>query len=91
MRSIEHNLKVAKPTYLTFLKAIDPAMFRWVQYVGLEASDRGLFFKFKSSQNSLSFTTYAGVNVGDTSFLLLGRSDEIYKYFKAIKIEHRLY
>lgn len=84
-------MKVAKPIYLTFLKAINPAMFRWVQYVGLEVDERGLFFKFKSSQNSLSFTTYAGANVNNTEELLRGRTNEIYDYFKALKLEHRVY
>lgn len=76
---------------MTFLQAIDKSMFRWVQYVGLEVEDRGLFFKFKSSQNSLSFSVYAGVNVGDTSFLLQGRTDEIYEHFKAIKVFNGVY
>ena len=79
---------VAKPTYLAFLKAINPSEFQWIQYVGLEVNPRGLFFKFKSSQNSLSFTTYAGVNINDTEELLMGRSDEVYEYFKALKLEH---
>jgi hypothetical protein len=58
---------------------------RWIQYNGVEKDGSKIFFKFKSSQNSLSFKVYGGVNINDIYELLMGKSNEIYDYFKELK------
>lgn len=84
---INHNLEVARPTFIYFVKNMNKELAQWLQYSGLETEGSKLYFKFKSSQNSLSFKVYAGVNVGTTETLLLAKTDEIYYYFRNLKYE----
>ena len=85
MEHINHNLEVAKPNFLYFIKNMDEELYRWIQYNGVEIDGSRIFFKFKSSQNSLSFKVYAGVNIGDIYYLLNGKTNEIYNFFKKLK------
>ena len=85
MQSISHNLEVAKPVFVWFIRNIKPEISKWIQYNGVNFDERGIFFKFKSSQNSLNFEVYAGVNIGDIGFLLTAKTNEIYQYFRALK------
>jgi hypothetical protein len=85
MKIIEHNLEVAKPMFAYFIKNMSSELAQWIQYKGAEVDGSRLYFKFKSSQNSLSFKVYAGVNVGDVEMLLNVNSNDIYNYFREIK------
>lgn len=85
---IAHNLEIAKPNFLYFIVNINKEIAQWIQYKGVEVKDDQLFFCFKSSQNSLSFKVYAGVNVNDIFYLLQSKSNEIYEYFKQLKYQN---
>jgi hypothetical protein len=87
-KAIQHNLNVAKPSFLSFIKNIHPDMARWIQYAGVEDEKGSIIFKFKSSQNSLRFEVYGGVSINDVFELLRGSSDEIYDYFRNLKYDH---
>lgn len=87
MKNISHNLTVAKPNFLYFIKNMDKELFQWLQYNGVELEGSQIYFKFKSSQNSLSFKVYAGVNVNDTYHLLRGKTIEVYDFFAKLKHE----
>lgn len=84
-KRIEHNLECAKPVFERYVKAIDPSISKWLQYVGYEINGSNLVFKFKSSQCSLRFETYAGVYFEWHDELLLGQFNEIYNYFRSLK------
>lgn len=84
-KDIEHNLKCAEPAFRKFIYNIDPLLSKWIQYTGTQIEGSQLYFTFKSSQNSLSFKVYAGVNIGNTEFLINAQSNEIYEYFKSLK------
>ena len=88
MKDINHNLEVAKPKYLYFIKNMDKELSQWIQYNGVEIDGSKIFFKFKSSQNSLNFKVYGGVNINDIYHLLSGKSNEIYDFFKKLKYEN---
>ncbi len=82
---IGHNLRVASPAFLRFITNMDSSLSRWIQYRGVE-NDRGsLYFLFKSSQNSLNFKVYAGVNIHDIYDRLDIRFNDIYHYFRDLK------
>ena len=88
MEKIKHNLNVATPEFIYFIKNMKTELSQWIQYCGVEIENESrIIFKFKSSQKNLSFTIYAGVNTGDIYFLLRGKSNEIYDYFRALKYE----
>ena len=87
MKDINHNLQIAKPSFLYFIKNMDKELTQWMQYNGVEIEDSKIFFKFKSSRNSLSFRVYGGVNINDIYFLLNGKSNDIYDFFKELKYE----
>ena len=82
---IQYNLEVAKPKFLYFIHNLNYELRQWIQYNGLTVEGNKLYFKFKSSENSLSFKVYAGVNVGNIEFILDARTNEIYEYFKQLK------
>lgn len=88
MKDITHNLEVAKPMFLYYIKNMDIELSRWIQYVGVDNERGKIFFKFKSSQNSLNFKVYAGVNINNTYEALRGESNKIYEYFRNIKYEN---
>ena len=88
MRDINHNLEVAKPNFLYFTKNMNQELSQWIQYNGVEKDGSKIFFKFKSSQNSLNFKVYGGVDVNNTYELLSGKSNEIYEYFKKLKYDN---
>ena len=86
LQSIQYHLDVAKPLFIRVMRdEIQPKAGRWIQYQGYEIIGDTVYFRFKSSQNSLSFLVYGGLmnpNLeGDISFLY----SEIYEYFKALK------
>lgn len=85
--TITHNLEVAKPNFLYFINNMTPEISRWIQYRGVTVDGSRILFDFKSSQNSLSFSVYAGVNVGNTEDVLLSKSTEIYDYFRTLKYD----
>ena len=63
---------------------MDKELSQWIQYNGVEIDGSKIFFKFKSSQNSLNFKVYGGVNMNDIYRLLMGKSNEIYDFFRII-------
>lgn len=87
MRDISHNLEVTNPLFRYFINNMNEELSRWVQYDGVEVIGSGIFFKFKSSEVSLRFSVYAGVNTPNTYELLKGRTNEISDYFRALKNE----
>jgi hypothetical protein len=88
IKEIEHNLEVAKPLFLAFITNMNPSLARWIQYRGFEIKGSGLVFNFKSSQNSLSFSCFAGVAMPDMETKLFVFNELIYEYFKALKYEN---
>ena len=85
LRDIRHNLKVAEPSFLTFIKGMDKSLSKWIQYNGVREENSKLFFMFKSSNSSIMFEVYAGVNVNDIFYLLRSNSNAIYDYFRELK------
>ena len=88
MKDINYNLEIAKPNFLYFIKNMDRELSQWIQYNGVEVDGSDIFFKFKSSQNSLNFKIYGGVNINEIYYLLSGKSNEIYNFFKKLKYEN---
>ena len=88
IEDIKHNLEVAKPPFLFFIKNMNPELSKWIQYKGIEANERGIFFKFKSSQNSLSFEVYGGVNMPTIEDKLNCQTNYIYEYFRKLKYDN---
>jgi hypothetical protein len=82
---IKHNLDVSKPNFLYFIKNMDKELCQWIQYSGVEIDGGNIFFKFKSSQNSLNFKVYGGVNINNVYYILRGKYTEIYDFFEKIK------
>lgn len=92
-KAIQHNLNVAKPLFLSFIKNMNPELSRWIQYCGVKDTDgfdnKGrIIFMFQSSRNSLRFEVYGGVSTNGTIELLRGSSNEIYDYFRELKYEY---
>lgn len=88
MKDIIHNLEVAKPRFLYFIKNMDKELAQWIQYNGVEVEGSSIYFKFKSSQSSLNFKVYGGVDVDNIYYLLGGRTTEVYDFFKELKYEN---
>lgn len=88
MKDINYNLEIAKPNFLYFIKNMDKELSQWIQYNGVEVDGSDIFFKFKSSQNSLNFKIYGGVNINEIYYLLSGKTNEIYNFFKKLKYEN---
>ena len=86
--NIEHNLEVAKPSFIYIVTNIKTELAQWIQYNGVETNGSQIYFKFKSSQISLTFKVYAGVNINDTYYHLRGHSNDIYNYFRELKHQH---
>jgi hypothetical protein len=84
---ISHNLEVAKPNFLYFINNMNPELARWVQYSGIETEGSRIIFNFKSSQNSLNFSIYGGVNTNQIDQILRSKSNDIYNYFRNLKNE----
>lgn len=80
-KDIQHNLEVAKPRVQYFIKNMSRELSQWIQYAGVEIKPGHLYFRFKSSDNSLNFTVYAGVNINDIGLLLRAQSNYIYNFF----------
>lgn len=88
MKNIKHNLNLATPEFKYFIKNMNPEISQWFQYCGVEIENKSrIIFKFKSSQKNLFFAVYAGVNTGNIYFLLRGKTNEIYNYFRNLKYE----
>lgn len=87
-KGIDYNLEMAKPLFLYFIKNMNKELSQWIQYNGIEIESDKMFFKFKSSQNSLNFKIYCGLNVNDIYYLLRGKSNEIFEFFKKLKYEN---
>ena len=88
MEKIKHNLDVATPRFKYFIENMNSELSQFIQYCGVEIeNENSIIFRFKSSQNNLSFTVYAGVNTGNVYFLLRGKRNEIYNYFRDLKYE----
>jgi len=88
VNNINHNLEVAKPMFLYFIKNMNKELSQWIQYNGVDVDGSKIFFNFKSSQNSLNFKVYAGVNINNIYEFLRSKSNEIYEYFKKLKYEN---
>lgn len=89
IEDIMHNCRVAEPTFLFFIKNMKLELARWIQYNGVTIENGGVYFNFKSSQNSLNFQVYAGVCTHELlETTLLANSNFIYGYFRAIKYEN---
>ncbi len=88
MEQIEHNLKITEPIFLYFIKNMDYELSRGIQYNGVELEGRLIYFKFKSSQNSLSFKIYGGIDVNNAFTKLKGKTNEIFEFFRKLKYEN---
>lgn len=83
-KDIQHNLEIAKPLFQYFIKNMNSELSQWIQYAGVEIKPGHLYFRFKSSNNSLNFTVYAGVNINDIGLLLRAQSNYIYDFFDSL-------
>jgi hypothetical protein len=88
VKDISYNLEVAKPNFLYFIKNINKELSQWIQYSGVGLDGTKIFFKFKSSQNSLKFEVFGGLDANGAYENLSGKSNEIYDYFKKVKYEN---
>lgn len=88
MKKIDYHLEVSKPMFLYFIKNMGSELSEWIQYKGAEIDGDQIYFIFKSSQNSLSFKIYAGLNTNDVFYLLRGKTNEISRFFKKLKYEN---
>lgn len=88
MEQIEHNLKISEPMFLYFVKNMGTELSRGIQYNGVELEGRLIYFKFKSSQNSLSFKIYGGIDVNNAFTKLKGKTNEIFEFFRKLKYEN---
>jgi hypothetical protein len=85
---IQHNLDVALVGFISMISKMDIELSRWVQYKGIEVEGSRILFKFKSSQNSLSFSVYGGVVIGDVEYKIDGNYDLVYNFFRTKKYEY---
>ena len=63
---------------------------KWIQYAGVEVENEAIYFKFKSSQNSIEFKFFVHTEIdGDftLSLILNAHYMEIYEYFRNLKYE----
>jgi hypothetical protein len=79
--SIRYNLDCATPAFIRMLKELNPKAGRWIQYAGYEMKGSTIYFKFQSSQNSLSFVVFGGFMGVETHIPY----SEVYEFFKALK------
>jgi hypothetical protein len=85
---LNFHLEQAKGRFSHFIKNINKIESQWIQYVGFEIIKGRLYFKFESSQNSLSFMVEAGCLISDldnSEFTLFNHASEIYDYFRTVK------
>lgn len=82
---ILHHLDLATPNFLYFIKNIKNELSVYIQYAGVENDNGKLYFKFKSSQNSLNFKIYAGENTNNNYYILKAKTNEIYCFFRNLK------
>ncbi len=87
MKDISHNLELATPMFLYFIKNINKELAKCIQYRGVELDNDNIIFNFKSSQNTLSFKVYGGINVNNAYECLKSKTNHIYNYFKILKDE----
>jgi hypothetical protein len=85
---ISHNLDVADPRFLYFIKNMNYDLACWIQYVGFENDNGRLYFKFKSSQESLRFEIFAGICVNDVESDLSISFNEIYEHYRKLKYDN---
>ena len=85
MQKIDFFLQVAEPMYLYFIKNMGSELSQWIQYKGVEIEGDQMYFTFKSSQNSLSFKIYAGLNTNNSFYILKGKTNEISNFFSKLK------
>ena len=82
---IIYHLDLAKPNFLYFIKNINNEISQYIQYIGLENDNGKIYFKFKSSQNSLNFKIYAGQDINNSYYILKSKTNEIYHFFRKLK------
>jgi len=85
MQKIEYYLQISEPMFLFFIKNMGSELSQWIQYKGAEIEGDKIYFNFKSSQNSLSFKIYAGLNTNNSFYLLKGKTIEISNFFSKLK------
>ena len=85
MQKINYFLQVCEPMFLYFIKNMRPELSEFIQYNGVELEGDQIYFKFKSSQNSLCFKIYGGLNTGNSFYLLKGKTNEIFNFFANLK------
>jgi hypothetical protein len=87
-KRIQHNLDCALNGFISMISKMDIELSRWIQYQGIEKNGSYIVFKFKSSQNSLSFSVYGGVSIGDVEYKIEGNYDLVYNFFRTKKYEY---
>lgn len=86
MEKFYHNLEIAKPRFIYFIDNMGEALASGIQYSGVElCAGEQLYFKFKSSQHSLRFEVYCGVNTDGMYERLKGKTKDLYDYFRDLK------
>jgi hypothetical protein len=85
MGNISYNLDLVTPIFIDFIKNINMEFSQWIQYNGIELENDTIYFKFKSSQNSLNFKVYGGLNNDNIYYLLKGKTSLIFNHFENVK------
>jgi hypothetical protein len=85
MKNISYNLDLVTPIFIDFIKNINMEFSQWIKYNGVELENDTIYFKFKSSQNSLNFKIYGGLNNDNIYYLLKGKTTLIYTHFENVK------
>lgn len=85
MEKIDTNINIAKTEFINITKNLTKECLYYIQFRGVILKNDNVYFNFKSSQNSINFKIYAGVNINDIYFTLKGKTDYIYTFFEQIK------
>ena len=81
---ISQNLAIVKPSFMYVIENMTYDMAQWIQYQGVYAKGARLYFKFKSTSNSLRFDVPAGFNINNIIYSMKGRTHEIAQHFNLL-------
>ncbi len=85
MEKIDTNINIAQKEFIDITKNLTKECLYYIQFKGVILENDFIYFNFKSSQNSINFKVYGGVNINDIYLTLKGKTNYIYTFFEQIK------
>lgn len=85
IKKINTNLEIAKTEFIHISKNFKTDALYYIQYRGAVLIDSNIYFNFKSSNNSINFKVYAGVDVNDCFLSIKSKTNYIFNFFEDIK------